>query len=410
MLAATMSDKSTSAGETPTATPALLVLLAAGAGLSAASLYYNQPILGAIAQSVGASSTEVGLLPTLTQLGYAAGIFLFAPLGDRFDLRKVIMVKGTLLALTLFATSVAPSIAVLSVLSFAIGLTATTAQDFVPAAAAMARPEARGRTVGMAMTGLLLGILLSRVMSGAVSERFGWRAVYVGSSALVAMLVAIAALRVPGLPPTSSMNYLALLRSTLELLQKHAPLRRAAVAQPLIAAAFSGFWATLALVLARPPFELGSTVAGAFGLAGAAGALAAPIAGSIADKRGPRAVIRVGASLVFASFLAMAIAPGSLAVLIVATVVFDLGVHAALISHQTIVYGLDPTARSRLNAVLVSAMFIGMAAGSSLASRLCARYGLAGVGVQGAVAAALALAVYARREPPVVVASASSAA
>lgn len=381
----------------PTATPALLLLLAAGAGLSAASLYYNQPILGAIAQSVGAGPTEVGLLPTLTQLGYATGIFLFAPLGDRFDLRKVIMVKGALLALSLAAMSVAPSIAALSVVSFVIGLCATTAQDFVPVAAALAKPEARGRTVGMAMTGLLMGILLSRVLSGAVSERLGWRAVYIGSAALVAALVAVASVRVPSLPPTSSMPYGALLRSTLALLGKHAPLRRAAIAQPLISAAFSGFWATLSLVLERPPFSLGSTVAGAFGLAGAAGALAAPIAGGIADKRGPTAVIRFGALLVLLSFLAMALVPGSLAVLVIATVVFDLGVHAALISHQTIVYGLDPAARSRLNAVLVSSMFIGMAVGSSIASRLCARYGLVAVGAQGVVAASLALLVYARR-------------
>lgn len=388
----------TAPAPTPPATPALLVLLAAGAGLSAASLYYNQPILGHIARDLRASPTAVGALPTLTQLGYASGIFLFAPLGDRFDLRRVIAVKASLLAAALLATSAAPTVGALAALSFVTGLAATAAQDFVPAAAAVSPPATRGRTVGMAMTGLLLGILLSRVASGAVGDRLGWRAVYVCAAAMVAALTVVSAARLPPLPPSVRVGWITLLRSTLALVPKHPRLRRAALAQPLLAAAFSGFWSTLSLVLARPPFSLGSTVAGLFGLAGAAGALAAPLAGAVADRRGAVAVIRAGATLVLLSFLAMAAAPGSLAVLVAATVVFDLGVQASLIAHQTVVYGLDPAARSRLNAVLVSAMFVGMAAGSSIASRVCARWGLAGVGAQGVVAASLALLVYARGE------------
>jgi predicted MFS family arabinose efflux permease len=149
----------------------------------------------------------------------------------------------------------------------------------------------------------------------------------------------------------------------------------------------------LAIVLSKSPFHLGSTVAGAFGLAGAVGALAAPVAGSIADKRGPGAVVRVGALLVFAAFLAMALVPRSVGVLLVATVVFDLGVHASLIAHQTIVYGLDATARSRLNAILVSTMFAGMAIGSAVASAIVEKWGLTGVGVLGSTAAVFACVV-----------------
>lgn len=370
----------------------VVALLAVGAGFSAASLYYNQPILGAIARDLEATPAAVGWLPTSTQLGYASGIFLFAPLGDRFDLRRVIVAKGAALALALTLAGLAPSITLLAAASLAVGLLATTAQDFVPAAAALAPPTARGRIVGIAMTGLLLGILLSRVVSGFVGEHLGWRAVYFGAAAAVASVTALAHVRLPTLRPTATASYGALLRSTLGLLRAE-PLRRAALAQALLAVAFSGFWSTLALALAEPPHRMGSTVAGAFGLAGAAGALVAPIAGSIADKRGPERVIRSGVALVIASFASMAVAPASLPVLITGTIAFDLGVHASLISHQTIVYGLDATARSRSNAVLVSSMFLGMAGGSAAASRVFAAWGFAGVAVLGAGAATLAMLV-----------------
>lgn len=177
------------------------------------------------------------------------------------------------------------------------------------------------------------------------------------------------------------------------LWMKHAPLRRAALAQGLLSVAFSAFWSTLALVLAGPEFGKGSAVAGAFGLAGAAGELAAPLAGGLADRRGPQAVIRVGALLVLAAFAVQALAPASLWLMVVVAVVFDLGVQAALVSHQSVVYGLDPASRSRLNAVLVSSMFAGMASGAALGSVLLASLGWRAVPALGAIAALGALAV-----------------
>ncbi len=374
-------------------TRGLIGLFAVGAGLAVAGIYYNQPMLGALAASLQTSSERVGLIPTAAQLGYGAGILLFAPLGDRLDRKRVIVTKASALALALLGAGLSPNVAWLTAASLAIGVLATVAQDLVPAAAAMADPASRGRTVGTVMTGLLLGILLSRVVSGAVTAVASWRLVFLGAALSMAVFAGAAARALPSFPPAVSTPYLALLGSMGRLMRDLPRLRRAALTQGLLSVAFSGFWSTLALGLAGPPFHLSSLVAGSFGIAGAAGALAAPVAGGIADRRGPRAVIRLGASLTVAAFIAMAAAPGSLGVLVAGTVVFDLGVQSSLIAHQTIVYAEDPSARSRLNAILVSVMFAGMSTGAFGASQVFARAGLQGVCAFSALAAALALAL-----------------
>ena len=370
-----------------------MTLLAVGAGLAVAGIYYNQPMLGVLAESLHVSEARIGFIPTATQLGYGGGIVLFAPLGDRLDRRTVVLVKAALLAVALAAAGCVDSVAGLIVASLAVGLLATVAQDLVPAAAAIAEPESRGKTVGTVMTGLLLGILLSRVVSGAVTLYASWRVVFLGAAGTAALFTVVAARMLPSFPPTTHDSYLALLRSMVALVRDVAPLRRAAATQGLLSLAFSGFWSTLALGLAAPPFMLSSFVAGSFGIAGAAGALAAPIAGSVSDRRGPRSVIRFGAALTTAAFAVMALWGRSLPVLIVGTVIFDMGVQSCLIAHQTIVYAQDPGARSRLNAVLLSAMFLGMSTGAFVASRVFAHAGLSGVCAMSAAAAGAALAL-----------------
>lgn len=371
----------------------LVAFLAVGAGLSVAGLYYNQPMLSTLATELRSDPARIGAIPTATQLGYAAGIIFFAPLGDKLDRRGVIVVKSLLLAAALALAGAAQSVEWLAVASLGVGLVATVAQDLVPAAAAIADPASRGRTVGSVMTGLLLGILLSRVVSGAIAQVLSWRVVFFASSAAMAIF-AVAARRVlPAFPPTTSASYPSLLRSMATLLRDVAPLRRAALAQGLLSVAFSGFWSTLALGLAAPPFHMGSVVAGAFGVAGAAGAIAAPIAGTLSDRRGPTSVVRVGAMITLASFVGMALGARSLVVLAIGTIAFDLGVQSCLIAHQTIVYAQDASARSRLNAVLVSSMFFGMSTGAFVASRVFARAGLRGVFVFAAAMAVAALIV-----------------
>ena len=375
----------------------LVFTLAAGAGLSVASIYYSQPMLDIISKQFNAGIGAVGMVPMLTQAGYALGILLLAPLGDRHDRRTIIFIKGLMLVAALLLCGFSGGLSALLIASFITGLTATVAQDIVPASAALAPERSRGKTVGTVMTGLLVGILLSRVVSGVVAEYFGWRTMYM-IAALAVLLITLTLWRVlPRFAPGTSVSYPRLLLSLVHLWRHHQTLRRAALAQGLLSVAFSAFWSTLALMLSDR-FHLDSAVAGAFGLAGAAGAMAAPLAGSFADRIGPARVTQAGAGLVTISFALMFLlpllpVPAQLTLIVVCTIGFDLGVQATLVAHQTLVYGLAPEARSRLNALLFTVVFIGMATGAALGSLALAHWGWNGVVALATLAGAAALAV-----------------
>lgn len=364
---------------TMSASRGITLLLATGAGLAVSGLYYNQPLLSPMGHDLGASAGAMGLVPTLTQLGYAVGILLLTLLGDWTDRRRVILGKGVLLVGALAAMAFAPNVPALLATSLVLGLVATMTQDIVPAASVLSEPSRAGRAVGEVMTGLLLGILLSRVVGGIAGSLLGWRAVYLGASASIAIFVVLAWRFLPSMPATATMGYGKLLGSLATLWRDHPRLRRAAFAQGVLSLGFGAFWSTLAVML-HDQHGLGSGVAGAFGLAGAAGALGAPVAGRMADHRGPEHAVRIGATLVAAFFAFMFFSDLlsdelSLIGLAVGAIGFDLGFQFCLIPHQTLVYGLDPSARSRLNAILFAGMFLGLAAGSALGGLLLDRIG-----------------------------------
>ncbi len=389
---------SRSESDTPVVSRSLVALFAIGAAFAVATLYLSQPILGLLQSELGVTATEIGLVPTLTQLGYALGILLLAPLGDRYDRRQIIVCKSGVLAAALALAAGAPSVHTLWVASLALGLAATMAQDIVPAAATLAPDESRGKVVGTVMTGLLLGILVSRVASGVIAEQLGWRAVFIVGAASITVLGVAMWRRLPTFAPTTALSYRALLASLRELWLRHAALRHAAIAQALLAIGFSAFWSTLAVFLHAEPFALSSTAVGLFGLAGVAGALAAPLAGGVADRSGPRRVTQLGTALATIAFAAMALLPllgthAALALLAASAILFDLGTQAALVAHQTIIYSLEPAARSRLNALLVVSMFVGMACGAALGSVLLARWGWMGVTALAASSSLLAFLV-----------------
>jgi predicted MFS family arabinose efflux permease len=386
---------------TPSPSRGLVALLATGAGFSVAALYYNQPMLGLLGAELNASAPQLGLVPTMTQLGYGLGILLLAPLGDRYDRKRIILLKAAALIVALVASGFAPGIGFLLGASLVTGMAATMAQDIVPAAATIAPDSERGKIVGSVMTGLLLGILLSRVVSGVVAEHFGWRSMYFAAAAAI-VVVAIACWRgLPRFAPTTQLSYGALMASLLALWRKYPALRQAALSQGLIFMAFGAYWSTLAVML-HERFGLGSAAAGAFGLAGAAGALAAPIAGRLADRNGPEMVTRLGAAMAAVFFAIMFAAPwlppqGQLALIAISAIGFDFGSQAALIAHQTIVYGAEPAARSRLNAIFFVCLFVFMATGAALGSQVLALWGWPGVVALSTLGSIGALLVRLRR-------------
>lgn len=375
----------------------IIFILALGAGFSVAAIYYAQPLLPLMGRDLHLSVEGMGLVPTLTQAGYALGILFLLPLGDRHDRRTLIVTKSALLAVLLFLCSLSNGLHTLLVFSLLTGMMATMAQDIVPAAAILSPAGKQGKTVGTVMTGLLLGILLSRTVSGLVGAAFGWREMYQAAAVSIAAMGVLLWFALPRFAIHSTLSYPALMTSMAHLWRRYPELRRAALAQGFLSVAFSAFWSTLAVMLFEH-FRLGSAAAGGYGIAGAAGALAAPLAGGLADKVGAARVTQLGAALVTLSFALMFALPvlpaeGQLVLIAISAVGFDLGLQSSLVAHQNLVYSLEPPARGRLNALLFTVVFIGMASGSALGSQLYAMAGWTGVVVLATAAGAIALLI-----------------
>ncbi len=370
----------------------LLFALAGGAAVG--NLYWAQPLLEEIAGGLGVPRSVAGLMVTVTQVGYAVGIFFLVPLGDLLNRRRLIPTVLGASGLALAAAAAAPSWVALFVALLLVGVTAVGAQLLIPLASELAASGERGRVVGTIASGVLVGILLSRTISGIVAHLFGWRAIYALAAVAAWVLAVVLARAIPALPPRPAMRYPALLRSVFTAVGAHRAVPVTLVLGAATFGTFTLFWTALTFLLTAAPFSYSVSTIGLVGLAGLAGALIARRAGRLHD-RGLSVPVTGGAlGLALVSLVIAGLGQTSIVVLLIAVVAFDIATQASLLLNQTRLLSIDPAARSRLNTAFVTGNFIGGAVGSALAGLLWYTGGWTAVVLGGIGALTLALLVW----------------
>jgi len=349
-----------------------------------------------MARTFSVTAGMIGLVAMLTQVGTAIGMLVFVPLGDSRDRRALLTALLLGAAVALCGVATARNLIWISIASFAVGACGAAVHVIVPFAAQLAPENNRGRVLGTVFSGLLIGILLARTFSGVVASFFGWRSVYVIAALAMLALTLLLRARLPKVAPQSDLPWPALMRSLVDLVRDHPTLRESAFLGAALLSVFSAFWTTLVFLLQTPPYHYGSSVAGLFGLVGAAGALCAPLVGRFADRRGPQFTILLALLTTMASFLLLGALGKVMAGLITGVILLDVGVQSGHVANQTRIYALDANARSRLNTVYMFCYFTGGSLGSWLGALCWQHAGWTAVCGFGIAVLTIALLVFAR--------------
>ncbi|HTF09668.1 MAG TPA: MFS transporter [Asanoa sp.] len=371
------------------------LLFAVTAGVAVGNLYWAQPLLGLIAGDLHASTATAGWLVTTTQIGYAVGVLLIVPLGDVRGRRKLL--PGVLLccAAALLACALAPTIGLLLAATTALGLTTVAGPILMPLAGDLADDTNRGRVVGTVASGLLIGILASRTISGLLADAAGWRAVFAVAALVTATLAVVLHRALPALPPKATISYSTLIASVPALAFRDRTVRWTLALTALGFAVFSMFWTSLTFLLSGPPFDYPVSVIGLFGLVGLAGAVAARNAGRLHDAGRSIPATGVAWLVIMLAYGTAAFAGGSVTLLVVAIVALDVAFQTTAILNQTRILATSHAARSRLNTTYVVASFSGAATGSAIATTLWPTGGWPAITTTGIVLSCVALAIWA---------------
>jgi predicted MFS family arabinose efflux permease len=377
--------------------PALL-LLAAIAGVSVANLYYAQPLAAMMAGSLRVSASGIGLALMLCQVGYALGMLLLVPLGDGRERRGLMLVTALGASGMLLLVAAAPSFPALAVSCLLLGFASCLPQMALPFAVGLVPLAERGRAIGLVMGGLLAGILLSRTVSGTLAAVIGWRATFACASALMVVVAIALRAALPRQEPEQPLPWATIVRSLAGVVRGQPVLRRHSLVGACGFASFSVFWSTLSFHLER--LGHGSSTAGLFGVIGVVGIAAAPIVGRLSGTVRPTHINVAGLVCVVLGFGVLGAGNASLLALGLGVVLLDVGVQASHLANQTIIFGLNPALRNRINAVYMVSYFIGGALGTIAAAAVWERWGWMGVSVLGAGFAGLGLLPLTRRSQP----------
>lgn len=373
----------------------LVILFAVATGQAVASNYLAQPLLDTVGRQFHVTSGVAGLIVTVAQAGYAAGLILLLPLGDLFERRRFITTLAAITAVGLAGAALAPSVGLFMAAVGLVGVTSVMAQILVPFAATLSPDAERGRVVGTVMSGLLLGILLARTASGAVADLAGWRTVYWIAAVLMLVQTVVLYLKLPRYRERSGLSYPRLLRSVLVIARAEPILRRRALYGAMSFGTFSALWTTLAFLVSGSPYGYSEGAIGLLGLVGAAGALTASVVGRFTDRGWSRWLTGASAMLLLVGYLLLWRGGTSLAALLAGIVVLDIGANGVHITNQSEIYRLQPQARSRINAFYMTSCFVGAAVGSAAAALVYDRWGWAGVCALGISIALAALSLWA---------------
>lgn len=363
----------------------ILWTLAIVAGISVANLYYNQPLLNMIRHELGVSEFKTNLIAMVTQIGYAIGLLFIVPLGDLYQRKKIILTNFILLIFSLLTIALAQDINLILIASFVTGVCSMIPQIFIPIASQFSRPENKGRNVGIVISGLLTGILASRVVSGFIGELFGWREMYFIAAGMMLVCAIIVLKVLPDIQPNFKGKYSGLMKSLLTLLKEFPQLGIYSVRAALNFGSFLAMWSCLAFKMGQAPFFANSNVIGLLGLCGIAGALTASFVGKYVKRVGVHRFNFIGCGLILLAWLLLFTGENIYIGIIAGIIIIDIGMQCIQLSNQTSVFYLCPQASNRINTIFMTTYFIGGSLGTFLAGTFWHWYGWHGVILIGAI-------------------------
>ncbi|MDQ0204824.1 MFS transporter [Pectinatus haikarae] len=374
-------------------TKRLIWVMAAASGIVTANLYYMQPLLYQLAAEYHITQSSAALTATLTQLGLALGFFFILPLADILERRRLVLFVLFSSGCALMTIYFSPDLYVTAAASLLVGFTSVIGQILLPFGAQLAAPKERGRVIGSIMSGILTGILLSRVASGFIAQIYNWRTIYFIAALMMLCLMIILHLELPRFDALSKITYSESLRSIIPIVKNFRGLRKASLIGAMAFCAFSAFWTSLTFLL-QENYHLGSNFAGLFGLIGIAGALLAPMAGSISDRKGPNFSIGISISIIIFSYIVFIIWGYHLWGLITGIILLDIGVQCCNISSQTKIQQLSEKARSRITAIYMITFFIGGALGTYTGAWAFQHFGWIGTCIVGLTSQSVAVCAH----------------